>query len=192
MALEELVKEARHAFILAKSDGVLDAGEVVQIGLLVARGVQKLQGLSGPEKKAVVLLSLKKGLDAAGGLPGFDGADAAVKEEVEKNLLAAASAAVDAALAVAAGKLDLRKPAAWKACCLPLLSAGAAAAQAYVPKDQPLLKEALSFVAKKTSAAIQESEVKVESVKVTSEPEPLPQPPKVEEPTLNTPDEKAQ
>jgi hypothetical protein len=151
--LERIVKEARNAFIIAKSDGVLDAGEVVQIALVVAKGVQRVAGLSGEEKKAVVLLSLRRGLEAAGGLPPIAGAGPEVMAAVERQLFAAAAAAVDAAVAVAQGKLDLRKPAAWKAVCLPLCSAAAAAAAAAVPRDQPILQQALALVAEKAADA---------------------------------------
>ena len=47
--LEVLVKETRHAFIIAKADGVLDAGEVIQIAADLAQKVQKIAGLSGSE-----------------------------------------------------------------------------------------------------------------------------------------------
>jgi hypothetical protein len=142
--LEDIVKDARNQFILAKADGKLEAGEVVQIAVSVAQKVQKLGGLSGTEKKAVVLLSLKRGLEAAGGIPGIA---EEMRAEMEKQLLASASAAIDVAVAVSQGKIDLRKPAVWKAVCLPLCSAAAQLAAAKVPKDVPLLKEALGAVA---------------------------------------------
>lgn len=159
--LERIVKEARDVFIVAKTDGKLDAAEIIQIGLTVARGVQKIASLSGAEKKAVVLLALKKGLDAAGGLPVIEGATPEVMASVEKQLFAAAEAAVDVAIAVANGKFDLRKPASWKtAClplCLPLFSSALAPLAASVPKDQPILQEALSLVAEKAGVPTQES-----------------------------------
>lgn len=158
--LERIVKEARNAFIIAKSDGVLDAGEVVQIALIVAKGVQKISSLSGSEKKAIVLLALKRGLEAAGGLPPIKGATPEAMAVVEKQLFGAAVAAVDAALAVASGKLDLRKPSAWKSICLPLCSAAAAAAVVAVPKDQPILRDAVAFATEKvveTTAVVLES-----------------------------------
>jgi len=158
--LERIVKEARDVFIVAKADGTLDAAEIIQIGLTVAKGVQKIASLSGAEKKAVVLLALKKGLDAAGGLPVIGGATPEVMANVEKQLFAAAEAAVDVAIAVANGKFDLRKPASWKTVCLPLclpLFSSALAAFASVPKDQPILREALSLVAEKAGVPSQES-----------------------------------
>lgn len=145
--LEEVIKETRHAFIIAKADGILEAGEVVQIAVDVARKLQKFLGLSGAEKKAVVLLTLKKGLDSAGGvssLPGLKEATPEMQEIFEKQLLSAASAALDVVVAVAAGKIDLRKPASWKA-CLPACVSLAKGALVLLPKDQVILKEALEF-----------------------------------------------
>lgn len=161
--LEDIVKDARNQFILAKADGKLEAGEVVQIAVSVAQKVQKLGGLSGTEKKAVVLLSLKRGLEAAGGIPGIA---EEMRAEMEKQLLASASAAIDVAVAVSQGKIDLRKPAVWKAVCLPLCSAAAQLAAAKVPKDVPVLKEALgavaqNLVAEKAKSASQESPAEI-------------------------------
>ena len=85
--LEELVKETRNAFIIAKADGVLDAGEVIQIATILVVKIQKLVGLSGSEKKAMLLLTLKKGLDASGGLDTLTGlADAETKRHLRKVL----------------------------------------------------------------------------------------------------------
>jgi hypothetical protein len=179
--LEDIVKDARHQFILAKADGKLEAGEVVQIAISVAQKVQKLGGLSGGEKKAVVLLALKKGLDAAGGIPGVA---EELREEVEKQLLASASAAIDVAVAVSQGKIDLRKPAAWKAVCLPLCSAAAQLAAAHVPKDVPVLKEALVFAGEKAKSASQGSPSEVRPAESA-------QAPPAADKTPEKPDEKA-
>lgn len=153
--LELIVKEARDAFIIAKADGVLEAGEVVQIAVDVARKLQRLGGLSGSEKKAIVLLTLKKGLDAAGGvasLPGLAEATPELQAKFEQQILAAAGAALDVAVAAASGQIDLRKPASWKA-CLPVCTSLAQASLAFVPKDQPILKEALGFAVAGVAAA---------------------------------------
>lgn len=172
--LEALVTETRHAFVVAKSDGKLDAGEVVQIALGVAQKVRGLAALSGSEKKAVVLLTLKRGLEAAGGvatLPGFADATEDVKAAAEAQLLGAAGAAIDVAVAVASGKLDLRKPAAWKACLPACLSV----ASVLLPKDQELLGQALKLaqasVAPQTEAAKPPSEAPVAAPAVAPVPE---------------------
>ena len=90
-SLDEIVKYAQGAFIQAKSDGVLEAGEVVQIAVGVAGRLQGLGGqLRGSEKKSVVLYCMKKGLDAAGGigeLPGLKGVSAETRKAVEDQLL---------------------------------------------------------------------------------------------------------
>ena len=142
--LEELVKETRHAFIIAKADGVLDAGEVIQIAADLVVKIQKLSTLSGSEKKAILLMTLKKGLHASGGLeslPGFADATKEAKETFEESLMTAVSVSVDMMLSVAAGKLDLRKPSSWKA-CLPVCMS---AVKALIPKDQALLQEAAKY-----------------------------------------------
>jgi hypothetical protein len=142
--LEELVKETRHAFIIAKADGVLDAGEVIQIATDLVVKIQKIGSLSGSEKKSMLLMTLKKGLDASGGLeslPGFADASKETKQAFEDSLMTAVSVSVDMMLSVAAGKLDLRKPSSWKA-CLPVCMS---AVKALIPKDQALLQEAAKY-----------------------------------------------
>ena len=167
--LEELVKETRHAFIIAKADGVLDAGEVIQIATNLVIKIQKLATLSGSEKKAMLLMTLKKGLDASGGLeslPGFANATKETKQAFEESLMTAVSVSVDMILSVAAGKLDLRKPSSWKA-CLPICMS---AVKALIPKDQALLQEAANYsetilkkeVEKPVTATPREPDVKTE------------------------------
>jgi len=145
--IELLVKETKAAFIVAKTDGVLDASEVIQIAVTLSQKVQKLANLSGNEKKSLLLLTLKKGLDTSGGvgvLPGFAGASDEVKAAFEEHLLSAASAAIDAVVLAANGKLDLRKPSNWLACLPACLSA----VEVVLPKDQVHLKEAVEFAEK--------------------------------------------
>lgn len=145
--IELLVKETKAAFIIAKSDGVLDASEVIQIAVALSQKVQKLANLSGNEKKSLLLLTLKKGLDTSGGvgsLPGFADASAEVKAAFENNLLNAASAAIDAIILAASGKLDLKKPSNWLVCLPACLSA----VNVMLPKDQVQLKEAVEFAEK--------------------------------------------
>lgn len=139
--LELLVKETRREFIVAKLDGILDAGEVIQIAAGVAKKIQGLTELSGSDKKAMLLLALKNGLEASGGvdsLVGFANATAETKAAFQENLLMGASVAVDLMLSAASGKLDLRKPSSWKA-CLPVCMS---AVKILLPKDQKLLIEA--------------------------------------------------
>ena len=173
--LEELVKETRHAFIIAKADGVLDAGEVIQIAADLVVKIQKLSTLSGSEKKAILLMTLKKGLHASGGLeslPGFADATKEAKETFEESLMTAVSVSVDMMLSVAAGKLDLRKPSSWKACLPSCMSA----VRALLPKDQALLQEAAKYSEKllkkgpeePVSVRAAEPDVKVEKVTETN------------------------
>lgn len=169
--VEELVKETRHAFIIAKADGVLDAGEVIQIATTLVVKIQKLVGLSGSEKKAMLLLTLKKGLEASGGLdslPGFVDASAETKKVFEDSLMSAVSVSVDMLLSAAAGKLDLRKPANWLACLPACLSA----VKALVPKDHAYLMEATKYsdkVLKKEEEVVKVADVTVESAAAAEE-----------------------
>lgn len=142
--LDVIIKETKAAFIIAKGDGVLDVSEVINIAVELSQKIQKLGSLSGSEKKAVLLLTLKKGLASSGGvgsLPGFANASTEDMAAFEESLLKSASAAIDAIVLAANGKLDLRKPANWLACLPSCLST----VRALIPKDQVLLKEALDF-----------------------------------------------
>jgi hypothetical protein len=145
--LEALVKETRHAFIIAKSDGVLDSGEVIQIAVGLAQKIQALANLSGAEKKALLLLTLKKGLDASGGLdtlPGFTNASAETKQALEDQLLTAASTTIDVLVSAAQGKIQLSNPKTWLSCLFPCLTAIKMA----LPKDMPFLQEATAYAEK--------------------------------------------
>lgn len=140
--IEDLVKETRAAFIIAKADGVLDAGEVIKIAIELAQKVQKVD-LAGLEKKALLLHTLKKGLDDDGGVDsivGMEDASPETKEAFKNQLILAASCSVDIALDAAAGKLDLRKT--WKS-CLPLCLNFAKSV--VPPKQQKLVDDAILF-----------------------------------------------
>ncbi len=171
--IELLIKQTKAAFIIAKSDGILDSSEVIQIAVSLSQKVQKLANLSGNEKKSLLLLTLKKGLDTSGGigsLPGFADASAEVKAAFEESLLNAASAAIDAIILAASGKLDLKKPSNWLACLPACLSA----VNVILPKDQVQLKEAVEFAEKLLNKGAEPSNVvtvvkdSAESAKVVS------------------------
>jgi hypothetical protein len=139
--LEDIVKETRAAFIIAKSDGVLDSSEVIQIAVELAQKISKLANLSGSEKKSVLLHSLKKGLDDSGGLDSltvYANATPEMKAAFQEQLLGAASASVDLVLSAASGKLDLRKPSSWMPCCFSVV-------KALLPKEQKLIQDAVKF-----------------------------------------------
>ena len=140
--LDELIKETRAAFIIAKSDGVLDAGEVIEIAVSLVQKIHKLSNVSGDEKKALLLHTLQKGLTDSGGLDSlasFVNASPEVKEAFQKELLSAASSAVDLILSAASGILDLRKPSV--GCMMDCFKT----VSVFLPKDQKLLNDALSF-----------------------------------------------
>lgn len=144
--LEVLIKETKCSFMIAKSDGVLDASEVIQIAVEVSQKVQKIAGLSGSEKKAMLLMALRKGLETSGGvdsLPGFSDASAETKKAFEEQLINAASVSIDMVLSAASGKLDLRKPSNWMQ-CLPVCMGLAKTVMS--PKDTAVLQEAKKAV----------------------------------------------
>jgi len=148
--LEMLVRETKVAFLLARSDGVLDASEVIQIAVDLVQKIHKLVSLSGPDKKALLLHTLKRGLDTSGGISGmkgFENASDEVKAVFEDHLINSASAAIDAVLMAASGKLDIKKP-SWL-CCMRTVTALA-------PKEQKLLKEAAVYA---TSIAKEEEDI---------------------------------
>jgi len=150
--LDDLVKETRAAFIIAKADGVLDAGEVIQIAGELAQKIHRLGGLSGAEKKSLLLHTLKRGLDDDGGvdnLAGMLGASDAVKEAFKTHLLQAAGAATDLMLDVAKGKLNFAANwRAWLPSCLGFVQT------VLVAKDQRLIAEAKSFAEKILPATV--------------------------------------
>jgi len=153
-SLESIVNETKQAFVTAKADGKLEAAEVVQIAIGVAKKIHALQSVSADEKKALVLLALKKGLAEAGGLLGLkdlDGAGPDALAAVEKQLLNAALAGVyglmDAAphLFAPAGNLL----SSLKGCLsvfLPFCSQAAALASVLDPKDAKLIEEARAYL----------------------------------------------
>ena len=111
--LETLIRETRSDFIIAKSDGTLNAGEMIHIAMRLAVKLQQIRALSGAEKKALLMSTLRKGLQDAGGIPGVP---EAAKDAVIDQVLMAASVSIDMAVSVAAGELDLRKPSSWARC----------------------------------------------------------------------------
>ena len=163
--LEDLVKETRAAFIIAKSDGVLDSGEVIQIAVQLAQKINKLSNLSGSEKKSILLLALKKGLDNAGGLDSltaFVNVTPEVKAAFETQLLSSASVSIDLILSAASGTLDLKKPSSW----LKFLPSCFNVVKTLLPKDQKLVNEAIQYA----DSVINKDAASVDQVTVIAEP----------------------
>lgn len=160
VSLEDIVKETRAAFIIAKSDGVLDSSEVIEIAIGLVQKIQKIANLSGSEKKSILLHALKKGLDDSGGLDSlsaFAGIPAEAKAAIQEQLLNAASSAVDLVLSAASGKLDLSKPS------LPCILSCVRSVTALMPKEQKILEDALKFTGAKAevTANVEVTEVTV-------------------------------
>lgn len=135
-SLEALVKETTDSFVTAKSDGVLTVSEVIKIAVNLSQKVQKVAGLAGSEKKAMLLMTLKKGLEASGGVEFLSGH--------EEQLINAAVASVEMVLLAASGGFDFKKPSSWRSCLPVCLSM---AKQVMAPKDAELLAEAVKSVA---------------------------------------------
>lgn len=141
-SLEALVKETTDSFVTAKSDGVLTVSEVIKIAVNLSQKVQKVAGLAGSEKKAMLLMTLKKGLEASGGVEFLSGH--------EEQLINAAVASVEMVLLAASGGFDFKKPSSWRSCLPVCLSM---AKQVMAPKDAELLAEAVKSVAPAAPAA---------------------------------------
>ena len=135
-SLEALVKETTDSFVTAKSDGVLTVSEVIKIAVNLSQKIQKVAGLAGSEKKAMLLMTLKKGLEASGGVEFLSGH--------EEQLINAAVASVEMVLLAASGGFDFKKPSSWRSCLPVCLSM---AKQVMAPKDAELLAEAVKSVA---------------------------------------------
>jgi hypothetical protein len=165
--LETIVRDARIAFVIAKSDGKLDAAEVVQIAVQVSQKIYALSSLSPAEKDAMVLLCLKKGLSAANGLQGLSALaqlSPAALAVAEEQILSAGMAAVSACRAAAPKLFAPVKN--WLA-HFPFCSDFVKAATALLPKDTALVQEALQAVPSSVVSILEpvvESDAKVEPV----------------------------
>jgi hypothetical protein len=143
--LDAIVKETRAAFIIAKADGVLDAGEVIQIAHTLALKLYGVTGLDINEKKSLLLYTLKKGLDDDGGvdtLAGMVGASVEVKEAFKTHLIDAASASADLMLEV---NRTLTRATSWIPAWVWGMIPGCTKAVALHAKDQQLIRDALAF-----------------------------------------------
>ena len=158
--LEGIIQEVRDGFVEAKSDGKLEAAEVIHIASIVSQKIYKLGGLSMADKKALVMLSLKKGLDAAGGLHGLEdlaGLGPEALATAERQVLNAAIASVDGLLAAVPRLFAPLKGAL--ASCLPFCSSAENTLTALDPKDAALIHEAFLCVATVTGKPAAPAEV---------------------------------
>lgn len=143
---ESLLKVVSDAFVDAKKDGKIDAGDMIRVGLLAAGKVGVLKNLSVAEKKAVVLELLEKGLKSLGPKPL--GLDEAVSAEVEKQLMVAAGAAIDVALV----SLKARSLFSYQLCCAGPADVDVAAFAPVVPVVAKVLDVSGSVVEKVVAA----------------------------------------
>jgi hypothetical protein len=142
--LEPLFTEVRHAFVIAKADNKLEVSEIIRIAVVFMQRLQKIPMVSDVEKKMLVLLSLKMGLDASGGVDSLFGTNVTTPETnfvIEDQMLKAVMASVDLVLASSSGKLDMKKSFDWRACVPLFLSCSR-----ILPKGcQDLLSQAATF-----------------------------------------------
>jgi hypothetical protein len=142
--IQQILADTKVAFIAAKSDGKLQAEEVVHIALSVGQKIHTIFGASLAEKEALVLLCLKKGLAAAGGMHGLEDSAA------EKQVLAAALKTVKLMKEHVPELFAV--PKGFFSCCSGVAAAGAA----LLPKDAAVIMEALQFAESFGSAAVAE------------------------------------
>ena len=138
---ESLLKVVSDAFVDAKKDEKIDAGDMIRVGLLAAGKVGVLKNLTVAEKKAVVLQLLEKGLKSLGPKPL--GLDETISAEVEKQLMTAAGAAVDVALA----SLKARSLFSYQLCCVGPADVDVAAFAPVVPAVAKVLDVSGAVVA---------------------------------------------
>jgi len=143
--LQTILKETEEAFVAAKADGKLEATEVVQIALQISKKIHLLSGLSLADKKALILLALKKGIVSAQGLQGLEGSGPDGVAAAERQILNGAMAAVDGLMSHVPQLFAPVKNALLA--CLPFLSQAANVASQLLPQDAALIHEAFGCVA---------------------------------------------
>lgn len=184
-SLQSLINETKAAFVIAKFDGKLEVAEVIQIATVCAQKVHALLNCSTEEKKALIHLALKKGLEAAGGLSGLSdiiSSNPLVLAEAERQIIDGALVAVDALMGAAPHLFapvqkavsSLRR---YLSVCLPVCSQVAVIASIFDPKDSALIAEALTVLKGVAAVPVPEPEVKpVPEVKPEPEVKPVPVP----------------
>ena len=146
--LETLFDKVKTMFIDASKDGKLEPSEVLNIAFVVVKDVCLFKTLSLSEKKGLVLLSLQRGLSAAGSLKGFAHVDPSLIDELERQVLNLAVNSVFGAfdavpqlLEVGNGLLSYVRRFLSK--YLPFCSQAAEVVSAIDPKDGALISEAV-------------------------------------------------
>jgi hypothetical protein len=170
--LQVLIDSTVAQFNEAKKDGVLTLSEVVKIAGSILKDIYALEGVSTEEKKAFVLMALKRGLDAAGSLQGLSHVDPALVAEVEKQSIHMAVTAVfglgDAfPQAFAEIHTIVSYIRSFLSKYLPGCSQAAAVAAVLDPKDAALIAEAVKGPAAAAAAPAPAETLEVRSVETT-------------------------
>ena len=103
----------------------LTISTIITIAIDLAQKIHTINGLSGSDKKALLLLLLKRGMDESGVQSSFD-------------ILKTASVVVDSIILASNGGMRLRKPSFWQNGFPHCLSS----VDAVSPSEQQLLKDA--------------------------------------------------
>lgn len=112
--LDVFVKDAKELVSEALADGVLDADEVLRIAMFVAEKVNLLQGLSGPERRRLVIRAVELAVKSVVPPEQAEQVGSSVALQVLPSVL-------DIAVSAARGKIFLGKVAKekkWSLACL--------------------------------------------------------------------------
>jgi hypothetical protein len=123
MSVAAVILHSKTQFIKEQTQGSLEINTIIGIAINLAQKIQKINGLSGPDKKALLLLLLKLGMDDCGFHYSFD-------------ILKTASLVVDSIILASNG--GFKKPQFWDngfPFCL-------TSVDAISPKEQKFLNDA--------------------------------------------------
>jgi len=147
--LEAFIDKIKGQCVDAAKDGKIEVSELLTIAFVALKDIVAFESLSITEKKALVLLSLRHGLSAAGSLQGFAHIDSSLIVELEQQMLNLATRSAFAALDAApqlfqAGAVSCIRQSLSK--YLPFCSQGAQILSTIDPKDSALIAEAVQGV----------------------------------------------
>lgn len=142
MTISSIILHTTKLFINAKNKSSLDISKIIKIAIDLAQKIQKIGGLSGPDKKSLLILILKKGLDASEYIQSEHRfTKAMTKQYFEDQILNTASIVVDSVLLAYKRKVDFTKPSKWKNGIPHCLSS----IDVVSPDEQLFLKDATEF-----------------------------------------------
>jgi hypothetical protein len=143
MLISSIISYSNILFINAKKNDSLDISKIIEISIHLAQKIQKISGLSGHEKKSLLLLTLKKGFDISEYIETTQklSNNYICKKEIENQILNTISIVIDSIISSYKGELDFAKPSKWKNGIPNCLSSVDTVSQ----NDQLILKHATEF-----------------------------------------------